>query len=213
MGLPKSQLSNFKAARVAVVGAVGCGKSSLARMLAQRLGLPYVELDSLRYQAHWEKVDEQTFFDEVVRNAGANEWVIDGNYEVARDVVWIRAQVLIWVDYPLRTVLWRLLKRTAQRLATREVFSNGNRESFWRLLGPNSIVLWAIRSHGPRRDRFEQLLAKTRYEHLRVFRLRSPFEADACLIEIESTTKQTADESKYDGEKNGAASGVRQRNQ
>jgi len=44
--------------------------------------------------------------------------------------------VLIWVDFPLRIVLWRLLKRTAQRMMTGEVFANGNRESFWRLLGP-----------------------------------------------------------------------------
>jgi adenylate kinase family enzyme len=163
-----------------VVGAVGAGKSSLARVLAQRADLPYVELDSLRYQAHWKKVPEQTFFDAVVRSAGANEWIIDGNYELTRDIVWIRAQVLIWVDYPLRIVLWRLLTRTARRLMAGEVFANGNRERFSRLLGPDSIVLWAIRSHGPRRRRFEQLLATTRYAHLRVVRLRSQREADAC---------------------------------
>jgi adenylate kinase family enzyme len=180
------------ARRIAVVGAVGCGKSSLAQTLAQRAELPYIELDSLRYQAHWKKVAEQTFFDHVVRSAGASEWVIDGNYELTRDVVWIRAQALIWVDYPLRIVLWRLLNRTARRLMTGEVFANGNRERFWRLFGPNSIVLWAIRSHGPRRSRFEQLLSGTRYAHLDLLRLRSQREADALLTQIESTRKQTA---------------------
>lgn len=181
MGISGSQLRNLDSVRrIAVVGAVGCGKSSLARTLAQRAKLPYVELDSLRYQPHWKKVADQTFFDNVVRNAGASEWVIDGNYELTRDIVWVRAQVLIWVDYPLRIVLWRLLKRTARRLVTGEVFANGNREQFWRLFGPNSIVLWAIRSHGPRRRRFEQLLATTRYAHLRVLRLRSQREVDAC---------------------------------
>jgi hypothetical protein len=181
MGIPGSGLRSLESARrIAVVGAVGCGKTSLARKLAQRAELPYVELDALRYQAQWKKVAEQAFFDDVVRNAGASEWVIDGNYELTRDIVWVRAQVLVWVDYPLRIVLWRLLKRTAQRLMTGEVFANGNRERFWRLLGPNSIVLWAIRSHGRRRRRFEQLLATKRYAHLRVLRLRSPREADAC---------------------------------
>ena len=193
MGIPGSRLRSLDSARrIAVVGAVGSGKSSLARTLAQRARLPYVELDSLRYQPHWKKVAEQTFFDDVVRNAGASEWVIDGNYELTRDIVWIRAQVLIWVDYPLRIVLWRLLKRTARRLMTGEVFTNGNRESLWRLFGPNSIVLWAIRWHEPRRRRFEQLLATTRYAHLRVFRLRSPREADTCLTQIEPTGEQTA---------------------
>jgi hypothetical protein len=180
MGIPGSRLIDLGSARrVAVVGAVGAGKSSLARALAQRAHLPYVELDSLRYQADWTQVADQTFFDEVVRNAGGSEWVIDGNDELTRDIVWIRAQVLIWVDFPLRIVLWRLLKRTAQRMMTGEVFANGNRESFWRLLGPNSIVLWAIRSHRPRRRSFEQLLATPRYAHLRVLRLRSQREVDA----------------------------------
>jgi adenylate kinase family enzyme len=193
MGIPGSTLRSLHSARrIAVVGAVGSGKSSLARTLAQNARLPYVELDSLRYQPHWQKVAEQTFFDDVVRNAGASEWVIDGNYELTRDIVWIRAQVLIWVDYPLPIVLLRLLRRTGRRLMTGEIFANGNRESFWRLLGPNSILLWAIRWHGPRRRMFEQLLATTRYAHLRVFRLRSPREADACLAQIESTGEKTA---------------------
>ena len=193
MGIPGSRLTNLDSVRrIAVVGGVGSGKSSLARRLARRAELPYVELDSLRYLPHWKKVAEQTFFDEVVRNAGASEWVIDGNYELTRDIVWIRAQVLIWVDYPLRIVVWRLLKRTAQRLMTGEVFANGNREPFWRLFGPNSIVLWAIRSHGARRRRFEELLATTRYAHLHVLRLRSQREADAYLTQNESTSKQTA---------------------
>jgi adenylate kinase family enzyme len=192
MGIPGSPLRSLDSARrIAVVGAVGGGKSSLARTLARRAELPYVELDALRYRAHWEKVAEQTFFDDVVRNAGANEWVIDGNYELTRDIVWIRAQVLIWVDYPLQTVLWRLLKRTARRLATGEEFSNGNREHFWRLFGPNSIVLWAIRWHEPRRKRFEQLLATTRYSHLRIIRLRSPREADGWLTQIKPAKERT----------------------
>ena len=193
MGIPGLGLKSLDSARrIAVVGAVGAGKSSLARTLAERAGLPYVELDALRYQAHWKKVAEQTFFDDVVRNAGASEWVIDGNYELTRDIVWVRAQVLIWVDYPLPIVLLRLLKRTARRLMTGEIFSNGNRESLRRLLGPDSVVLWAIRWHGPRRRRFEQLLATRRYGHLHVLRLRSPREADACLTQIESTGEQTA---------------------
>jgi hypothetical protein len=193
MGIPGSGLKDFDAVRrIAVVGAVGSGKSSLARTLAQRAELPYVELDSLRYQARWKEVADRTFFDEVARHAGASEWVIDGNYELTRDLVWIRAQALIWVDYPLRIVLWRLLKRTTQRWMTGEVFANGNRERLGRLFGPNSIVLWAIRSHAPRRKRFEELLATARYAHLRVLRLRSPRETDAYLTRNPATRKRTA---------------------
>jgi hypothetical protein len=66
-------------------------------------------------------------------------------------------------------------------LFTGEVFSNGNREGFWRLFGAESIFLWAIRSHAPRRRKYEKLLAEDRYAHLQVLRFRSPREVEAWL--------------------------------
>ena len=159
-----------------------------ARAVARQAGLPYVELDSLRYQPNWKKTADEEFNYAVISAAGADEWVIDGNYEAARDLVWIRARLLIWMDYPLRITLWRLLRRTVNRLQAGEVFANGNRESFWRLLGPNSIFLWAIRSYYPRRRNFEKLVAKARYSHLRVLRFRLPCEADAWLAQQEPAT-------------------------
>jgi adenylate kinase family enzyme len=188
MGIPGSALRELDSARrVAVVGSVGCGKSTLARELARRAKLPYVELDALRYQANWTKTAERAFYDDVVRVAGTDEWLIDGNYEITRDIVWVRAQLLVWLDYPLRLVLWRLLRRTGKRLLTREVFASGNRESFWRLFGRDSIFLWALRSHGPRRKKFAKLLATARYAHLRALRFHSPREVDAWLAKHDRT--------------------------
>lgn len=169
--------------RIAVVGSVGGGKSTLARALARQAGLPYVELDSLRYQPDWQRTADEAFYNAVVQLAGGDEWVIDGNYETTRDIVWLRARLLVWVDYPLRIALWRLLRRTIDRLRTREAFANGNRESLRRLLGRESIFLWAIRSHRPRRKRLAELVANARYSHLRVVRLQSPRDADAWLAQ------------------------------
>jgi adenylate kinase family enzyme len=211
MGIPGSALRELDSAhRVAVVGSVGCGKSTLARELARRAKLPYVELDALRYQANWTKTAERAYYDDVVRVAGTGEWLIDGNYEITRDIVWVRAQLLVWLDYPLRLVLWRLLRRTVKRLLTREVFANGNRENFWRLFGRDSIFLWALRSHGPRRKKFAKLLATTRYAHLRVLRFYSPREVDAWLAKHNPNGDKQPESL---GRKHGAASHIRQRDQ
>jgi hypothetical protein len=160
--------------RVAVVGAVGCGKTTLAREIARRIDAPHIELDALRYQPDWVVEADETFRDKVVEYVGTDSWVIDGNYADVQDLTWLRAQLLVWIDIGLTVVLWRLLRRTFRRLWGKEEFFNRNREQFRRVFGSQSILIWAIRSHGPRRRRYEELLKHPRYAHLQVVRLRSP---------------------------------------
>jgi hypothetical protein len=100
--------------------------------------------------------------------------VVEGNYADVQDLIWIRAQLLVWLDFPLPLILWRLLRRTFLRLLTGEAFASGTREQLSRILGKRSIFIWAIRSHRRRRQLYEELLASRRYAHLQVVRLRSP---------------------------------------
>ncbi len=159
--------------RVAVVGAVGCGKTTLAQDLARRIGAPHVELDALRYRPDWRRVPAEVFWERVYGHAGTDRWVIDGNDDSVQDITWLRAQTLVWIDFPVRVALWRLLRRTLVRLVRGETFANENREQLGRLLGGKSILMWTVRSHGPRRRHYERLIARPRYSHLEVARLRS----------------------------------------
>jgi adenylate kinase family enzyme len=165
-----------------VVGAVGCGKTTLARAIASGMTLPYFELDALKYGPLWTETPNSTFAARVAGVAAGDRWVIDGNYEAARHFVWSRADLVVWLDYPLPLVVWRLLWRTLRRLVTREKFANGNREQLNRLLSGRSVILWAIRSHHARRRGYERLLQGPRYKHLLVERLRNPAAA-ANLLE------------------------------
>jgi adenylate kinase family enzyme len=170
--------------RVSVVGAVGCGKTTLAHTLAEQMGLPHVELDALRYAPSWVETPNETFVSTVGRIVQGDRWVIDGNYEIVRPLVWSRSQMVIWVDFPLRVVLWRLLSRTAYRLLTREEFANGNREQLSRLLGRRSILAWAIRSHEARRRHYQQQLLERRFGNLHVERLRSPSAVGSLMLRL-----------------------------
>jgi adenylate kinase family enzyme len=160
--------------RVAVVGAVGCGKTTLAKEIARRIGAPHIELDALKYQQGWVEETDEVFRGKVVAYVGTDRWVIDGNYADVQDLIWLRAQLLVWLDLRLPVVLWRLLRRTFRRLWRREELFNGNREQFKRVFGSESILIWAVRSQGNRRRRYEELLKLARYSHLQVVRLRSP---------------------------------------
>jgi adenylate kinase family enzyme len=160
--------------RVSVAGNSGSGKSTLARELAQRLGVPHVELDGIYHQPGWTPLPEAEFVARVAEVAGTDGWVIDGNYSAARSAVWARADTVVWLDPPRRTVMRRVLWRTLRRGVTRRELWNGNRESLRNLLSrdPNvNIALWAWRNHSRSRDRYRAAALDPLYAHLHFVRV------------------------------------------
>jgi adenylate kinase family enzyme len=161
--------------RIKIVGTSGSGKTTLARELAQRLSTPHVELDGLFWQPGWEP-SEQTTFRERLSSALAGEtWVTDGNYFTAsNELILPRADTLIWLDYSLAIVMWRVTRRTTQRLFGRTELWNGNRERLGSIFSKDSIILWALTTWGPNRRRFRELLVSPDCAHLTVIHLQSP---------------------------------------
>jgi adenylate kinase family enzyme len=164
--------------RVAVIGASGNGKSTLARALAERLAVPYVELDALHHGPNWAEPELEDFRRRVGEATDGDGWVADGNYEwKLGELVTDRADTVVWLDLPLPTILSRLWRRTYRRWRTREELWNGNRESiraaFW---GRGSLFVWAVRSHYRHRRRAPDRLAGSN-----LVRLRSPEDVDRFL--------------------------------
>jgi adenylate kinase family enzyme len=163
--------------RVSVVGTSGAGKSTFAFALAGVLGVPWVELDSVYHQADWTPLPVSEFRSRVLAVASGPCWVIDGSYSVVRDLVWARADTVVWLDLPRRTVMRRLVFRTLRRVAGRVELWNGNRER-WRNVfawdDQESVIAWAWKTHDSRRERYAASLAEPAASHLRVVRLRSP---------------------------------------
>lgn len=162
--------------RIVVVGVSGSGKTTLARNLADCLDLDPIELDRLFWLSDWQQRDDDDFRD-VVRSALADDgWVVDGNYSRAREVVWPRADTVIWLDYPLWLILWRLFWRTIRRIVMREnLWGTGNRESFFtQFFGRDSLFLWAINTYHRRRREYPILFKQPEYAHLTVIHLKFP---------------------------------------
>ncbi len=90
-------------------------------------------------------------------------WVADGGYHgKLGDLVLERAELVVWLDPPLPTVLRRLGARTVRRVRSGEELWGGNRET-WRgaFLSRDSLFVWALTTHRPRRARYEERLAGT----------------------------------------------------
>ena len=87
------------------MGNAGSGKTTLARSLADRLGIAHVELDAVHHLAGWTPIDPQEFRRTVTALADEDSWVIDGNYGVVRDIVLARADTVVLLDLPKPVVM------------------------------------------------------------------------------------------------------------
>lgn len=146
--------------RIVIVGCTGSGKTTLARELSGVVHAPHVELDALHWAPNWSAVSKDLFVARVTEAVSGDRWVIDGNYRMVRDIVWGRADCIVWLDYALPIILGRLVRRTARRIARSELCCNGNRESLRMIFSKESILLWALRTHGRLRRDYRPLLAE-----------------------------------------------------
>jgi adenylate kinase family enzyme len=173
--------------RIVVVATPGAGKSTLAQQLARRYALPFVELDALFWGPQWRTVGREVFRERVASALAQPRWAVGGNYSSARDIIWQRADCLIWLDYPFWFVFQRLLRRTIRRIVQREELWAGNRET-WReaFLSNDSLLLFAIRTHWQRKRSFIRELAQAEYAHLRIVRVFSPRGLEQWLESVEN---------------------------
>lgn len=183
-GMSNSQLPPLPGHRIVVVGTSGSGKTMLAAQLAALLGCPHVELDALHWQPNWTETPMAEFNAKIAAALTGDCWVVDGNYGKGREMVWSRADTLVWLDYPLWLVLWRLLRRTVWRVMTRKELWNGNRENWRGVFSRDSIFLWAIQTHPRRRREYTDLPYRPEYAHLTKVRLHSPRQTNRWLRSI-----------------------------
>lgn len=173
--------------RIVIIGRTGSGKTTLARELAAALGFPHVELDALYFGPDFSTVP-LSVLRERTRSAIAGElWVTDGNKSAVRDLVWPRADTIIWLDYPFLVSLWRLGKRALWRTSTlkAQAAQSGKKSSLPRqLLSAAKGVLTALRSHMGQRHEYPRMFAQPENQHLAVLRLRSPRATGLWLIRV-----------------------------
>ena len=163
--------------KVAVTAsASGSGKSTVGRALAERLGVPYIELDALVHGPNWTETPDDELRRILEPTLAGEGWVIDGGYRrKIGNLVFEQADVVVWIDLPIHVWFPRLIRRTVRRIRYREELWNGNRESLRDAIsGRDALIPYAVRAHFSRRARYPEGL-----EGLTVVRLRTQAEVDA----------------------------------
>jgi adenylate kinase family enzyme len=180
--------------RIAVVGSSGAGKSTVAAELADRIDVSVIELDDLMHGPNWTPTPTPEFRTRVAaaiadaeQTDGSGGWVIPGNYRNVADMVQRRADTIIWLDLPRRTVTRRLLMRSIRRLVTGAEVCNGNHETLKNLLSRDperNVVLWSWQHHDQYQEIYTTYADGDFWSGANVHRMRSPSEVKALLSSV-----------------------------
>jgi adenylate kinase family enzyme len=97
--------------RVAIIGCGGSGKSVVARELGRRTGLPVIHLDTLFWSHDWQPTPPDEWRAIQERLVTEDRWIIDGNYGGTMELRLRAADTIVFLDYPTRVCLWRVVLR------------------------------------------------------------------------------------------------------
>ena len=174
-------MSTFPYQRIVVTGTTSSGKSTLAKRIAKRLELDFIDLDALHWEPDWKEASLEDFRERVQQATKSERWIVAGNYHIVRDLLWPKAQAVIWLDYSFWRIFWQLTRRTCNRWWTQEELWNGNRERLWphfKIWSDESLFRWLIKTYWRRKRETPGLLVLPEHQHLKLIRLKHPGETE-----------------------------------
>lgn len=182
-------MQSFPYRRIVVIGTTSSGKSTLAKRLAEKLSLDFIELDALHWEPNWKEAESEVFHARVDSATKSDGWVVAGNYKEVHDIVWPRAEAVIWLDYPFWTIFWQLTRRTFTRWWRHELLWGTNYENLWshfKLWSEESLYNWLFKTYWRRKKEIPLQFALPQHAHLKVIQLKSPKETEKWLRSVNS---------------------------
>ncbi len=168
--------------RIVVIGSSCSGKSTFSQHLAIKEKIEYIELDQLHWLPDWEERLDEEFRQLVSEAISSESWVVDGNYSVARDVIWPRATKIIWLNHSFSVVLYRSVTRSIKRAATKQKLFAGNIESFKQtFFSRDSIIWWVLKTYHQKRKNYANLLKHVEAKGVTVIEFNNQSQVDDYL--------------------------------
>jgi adenylate kinase family enzyme len=155
--------------RVLIIGPCSAGKSTLAGELGQRLKLPVFHIDQLNWRAGWIESSKDEIREKLAAIVATDRWLIDGTYGGTLGKRLARCDSVIYLDYPIRLCVARLLRRIwTYRGRTRPDMTEGCPERF-----DLEFLIYLMRWNSGPRVRTEARLVG---HEDKIIRLRTPDE-------------------------------------
>ncbi len=97
--------------RILIIGNAGSGKTTFAKKLAEKTGLPLVHLDTLYWNGNWEHITRDAFDDVLQKELEKPAWIMDGNFNRTLPHRLQYCDTIFYFDVPTITCLWGITKR------------------------------------------------------------------------------------------------------
>jgi adenylate kinase family enzyme len=164
--------------RVLVIGSGGAGKSTLARRLGERLGLPVIHLDACFWRPGWVETPKEEWRQKVEELCAREAWVMDGNFSATLEARLAACDTVVFLDLPRTVCVWRALKRLVMyRNKRRPDMAEGCGEKF-----SLKFLHWVWTFPSRTRPKVLERIGRVAVGK-RVFRLRSSAEVERFLAE------------------------------
>lgn len=157
--------------RILIIGNAGAGKSTFARLLAEKLQLPLVHLDRLFWCGSWEHISREEFDRLLQAELEKPRWIIDGNFNRTISHRLQYCDTVFFFDLPTITCLTGTIQRVFENYGKTRQDMGGNCPEYfdkqkWELFGH---VLAFNRQH---RKHYYQLLSQASDKKIVIFRSR-----------------------------------------
>ena len=105
--------------RVMIIGCGGAGKSTLARKLGERTGLPVVHLDRIYWSpGNWQHLEKEEFDALLMKELEQPRWILDGNFNRTMELRLEKCDTVIYLDFNRLTCMIGWLKRVVSNWGT-----------------------------------------------------------------------------------------------
>ena len=140
--------------RILIIGCGGAGKSTLARQLGEKTGLPVVHLDQLFWHPGWVESTKDEIDAKIMEELGKPRWIMDGNYNRTLPMRLQKCDTVIYLDFSRFVCLLGVLKRVLTTYGTvRPDMAEGCPERF-----DLDFIKWVWNFNKTKRERYYRLL-------------------------------------------------------
>lgn len=153
--------------RIMIIGCPGSGKSTFARSLAEKTGLPLHYLDMMYWNPDRTTKPKEEFRAALRETVALPEWIIDGNYGSTLELRMESCDTVIFLDYPPEVCLSGIEERRGKPRA----------DMPWVETEPDLEFIEFVRKYNEEsRPRVIELLEKYKEKNIIIFKSRQESE-------------------------------------